>query len=647
MTDDAALRLKRGDITGCIAAAELALAKWPEHPDALYILAVGLRYAHRLDEAEVALGRLLDVLPDHGRALQEQGHIMRAKGRMDEAARAYGKAVALNPSLEASWRTLQAIHQHAGQPHLATEAERQAAWLAALPRELAAVENLIAEKRLLKAEALCRAFLKVNPRHIEAMRQLAVIGLAMNILDDAETLLQAALEIAPDDVRLLSEQANVLNRRQKYAEALRVAERLAELEPGKIAWQVLLGNICVGLGAFERAIAIYETVLQAWPQAESVHLSCGHALKTIGRQDAAIGAYRAAYQARPDFGDAYWSLANLKTYRFTDAELDALRHWQGAPRVTEIDRIHLNFALGKALEDRGDYAASFAHYEQGNALKRARSGYDADRFDDEITMMIAATPPELFARSEGGSAAPDPIFVVGLPRSGSTLIEQILASHSLIDGTAELPNVLAQVQRLSGRTDADAATHYPHDLATLSTARKTAMGERYIADTRTYRAGAPFFIDKMPNNFRHLGLIALMLPKARIIDARREPMACCFSGFKQLFAEGQEFSYGLEQIGRYYRGYTRLMDHWDEALPGRILTVHHEDLLQDVGGQTRRMLDFLGLALEESCLKFYETARAVRTASSEQVRRPIDRSGADQWRNFEPYLGALKAALGV
>ena len=637
--------LKRGDLAACLRRTEAVLADSPADCDALYLKAVTLRYMRRLRDAEEIANRLLDVVPDLGRAWQELGHILRAQGRAEDACWAYTAAVQANPALEAAWRALQAIHAAAGRSAPAREAARQLAWIEALPRELAAVENFIAERRLHKAEQLCRAFLKVNPTYVEAMRQLAAIGAAMNVLDDAETLLRIALEIAPDNAHVHGDYVNVLSRRQNYAEAVRQAERLASRDLDNVAWQVMLANARVGAGDFEGAIAAYDHVLALWPQAESVHLSRGHALKTIGRYSAAVAAYRAAAAARPSFGDAYWSLANLKTYRFTDAEIAALERWQGAPRVAETDRIHFHFALGKAYEDRADYTGAFGQYTRGNAMKLARGGYDPDQFDREVETMIAATPRALFVEASGGSPARDPIFIVGLPRAGSTLIEQILSSHSMVDGTAELPNVLAQAHALSAHRSAEAAGGYPHNLATLSADEFTRMGEAYIADTRLHRGGGRFFTDKMPNNFRHIGLIARMLPQVRIIDARRQAMACCFSGFKQLFAEGQEFSYGLEEIGRYYRGYERLMTHWEEVLPGRILTVKHEDMLDDLESQVSRLLAFLELPFESGCLRFHETDRAVRTASSEQVRRPIDRSRVDQWRFFEPHLGRLKAAL--
>ena len=309
-----------------------------------------------------------------------------------------------------------------------------------------------------------------------------------------------------------------------------------------------------------------------------------------------------------------------------------------------MDRVHLSFALGKALEDRGDDEASFKHYGEGNALKRAQTRYSADAMTREMEAQKEACTDDLFAKHAGsGHNAPDPIFILGLPRAGSTLLEQILASHSQIDGTLELPNILALAHRLRGKRAGQ--SRYPQVLHDLTSDQLSKFGEQFIADTRIHRQGAPFFIDKMPNNFRHIGLIHLVLPNAKIIDARRAPMDCCFSGFKQLFAEGQEFTYGLHEVGRYYADYVELMDHWDAVLPGEVLRVQHEDVLDDLEGQTHRMLEFIGVPFEQACLDFHKTDRAVRTASSEQVRQPINRKGQDAWKPFEPWLGPLKEAL--
>ena len=372
--------------------------------------------------------------------------------------------------------------------------------------------------------------------------------------------------------------------------------------------------------------------------------SKGHALKTTGASAEAIASYRAAIAARPDHGDAWYALANLKTYRFSDDELAQMQAQAARGDLAFMDRVHLAFALGKAHEDRGDYAASFAAYDEGNRLKRAQTRYSADAMSAELARQKEACTAELFAQHEGaGHDAPDPIFILGLPRAGSTLLEQILASHSQVDGTLELPDILALAHRLRGRRVGE--NLYPQVLHDLTADQLAKFGQDFIANTRIHRAGAPFFIDKMPNNFRHIGLIHLILPNAKIIDARRDPMDCCFSGFKQLFAEGQEFTYGLTEVGRYYADYVDLMDHWDAVLPGKVLRVQHEDVLDDLESQTRRMLDFLGLPFEAGCLDFHKTTRAVRTASSEQVRQPINRKGQGAWKPFEPWLDELKAAL--
>jgi tetratricopeptide (TPR) repeat protein len=378
-----------------------------------------------------------------------------------------------------------------------------------------------------------------------------------------------------------------------------------------------------------------------------VHLWLAHALKTVGNVPDAINAYRAAAAARPDFGDAYWSLANHKSYRFSDEEMARMRAEEAAPATSTEDRAHLCFALGKALEDRGEIAESWRYYERGNALKRAESRYRPEIMDTNTRKQIETCTRDFFRRRAGwGVSNRDPIFILGLPRSGSTLVEQILASHSQIDGTQELPDIQRIVLDLQGRDPDLDNPRYPGVLADMNQDDFVRLGEDYLRDTQVYRSGKPHFIDKMPNNFRHIGLIHLMLPNARIIDARREPMACCFSNLKQLFAQGQEFTYSVEDISRYYRTYLELMRHWDEVLRGRILRVHHEDVVADLEGSVRRMLDFCGLEFEPACVAFHKTQRSVRTPSSEQVRQPIFRDGLDQWKKFEPWLGPLKIALG-
>jgi tetratricopeptide (TPR) repeat protein len=383
------------------------------------------------------------------------------------------------------------------------------------------------------------------------------------------------------------------------------------------------------------------------PEAADLHLSAAHALKTLGRQAEAVGEYRAAARARPAFGDAWWSLANLKTYRFTDAELATMRAAEAAPATGAIDRCHVCFALGKAYEDRGDYATSWHFYERGNALKRAESRYRPEPIELNTANQRRTCTREFFRERAGwGLAGDEPIFIVGLPRSGSTLIDQILASHSQVEGTHELAEIPRFVHELQGREPDLEKPRYPQVLAELPREACAALARRYLDGTRIYRSGKPRFIDKMPNNFRHIGLIHLMFPNARIIDSRREPLAGCFGLYKQLFARGQEFAYSIPDIARYYRTYLELMEHWDRVLPGRVLRVRHEDVVDDLAGSVRRILEYCDLPFEPGCLQFYRTERSIRTASSEQVRQPIFREGLEQWRHFEPWLGSLRAALG-
>jgi tetratricopeptide (TPR) repeat protein len=407
-------------------------------------------------------------------------------------------------------------------------------------------------------------------------------------------------------------------------------------------------NALMSVGRYEEALRLFDDIADRTDNPEQLHMARGHALKTVGRHDEAISAYRAAYQEQPAFGDAYWSLANLKTYTFDESELAQMVDQERANGVSAQDRIHLCFALGKAYEDRGDPETRFKYYARGNDTKSSILSYDAGQMDEAFEAQKTTFTRALFERRAGlGHMAADPIFIVGMPRAGSPLLEQILASHSRVDGTLELPNILATAHRLGGRRLRGEDNRYPGIMTDLPADQLKALGEAYINDTRIHRQNAPFFIDKMPNNFRHIGLIKMILPNARIIDARRDPMACCFSGFKQLFAEGQEFSYGQSDIGRYYSGYVALMDHWETVLPGEILRVDYEHVVADLETQVRRILEFCQLDFEQDCLHFHRTDRAIRTASSEQVRQPINTGGMQQWRPFDSYLAPMKTALGL
>jgi len=639
--------LERRAFAEATAAAAALAVQVPENRDVLYMMAVGQRYLQQIPEALATLERLEQHHPGFSRLYQERGHCYVALKDAPRAIDAYLKGVNINPALPASWAQLVILYRMTGNTENAAMAADHVATLKNLPPEVVSATALFSDGDLTLAENMVRGYLLKNGDHVEAMRLLARIGIAREVLDDAEILLEAVMQLAPDYKAARFEYARVLFDRQKHLRAREELETLLKLEPENRQYLTLYATTCIGLGEHERALTLYRKLLVESPRAADVHLSVAHALKTLGRQDESIEAYRAAAAARPNYGDAYWSLANLKTYRFTEEEITRMRSEEAAPTTALVDRYHLCFALGKALEDRGEYAESYRYYESGNALKKSESRYRPEPIERNTRLQIEVCTREFFSRRQGvGAQSPDPIFIVGLPRAGSTLLEQILASHSRVEGTQELADIPRMVLEFQGRDPDLANPRYPRVLAELPVEEFLRLGEKYLSDTRAYRTSKAFFIDKMPNNFRHIGLIHLMLPNAKIIDARREPMACCFSNLKQLFASGQEFTYSIDDIARYYRTYLDLMQHWDEALPGKILRVWHEDVVDDLEANVRRILDFCGLDFEPACVEFYKTERSVRTASSEQVRQPIYREGLDQWRHFEPWLEPLKNALG-
>jgi tetratricopeptide (TPR) repeat protein len=510
---------------------------------------------------------------------------------------------------------------------------------------------MIHEGRLQKAERLVRHYLRQHPKDVEGMRLLAWIGNELDVLTDAEFLLESCIEFAPDYDQARYDLANLLLKMQKFERAHSQCQQLLDRHPENLAYKALLANAAAGIGDHHNAIELYGEVLERSPRQHQLQVMLGHAHKTIGETDEAIAAYRAAYALKPDYGDAYWSLANLKNYRFTEDELSSMRRHEAEQAVDPEDRIHLCFALGKALEDRESWEASFRYYERGNELKHEQVRHRSTHLNIRTRAQIEVCTRSLFEDRRGaGCPDPDPIFIVGMPRAGSTLLEQILASHSRVTGTYELPHIIALAHRLRGSDRLVEAKgqdpRYPRILAELEGDYFRRFGEQYLEDTRLYRHGSDFFIDKNPNNFFHVGLIKLILPNAKIIDARRHPLSCCFSGFKQLFGQGQEFSYGLRHIGNYYREYVELMDHWDEVLPGDVLRVQYEDVVDDLEQQVRRLLEFCELDFEPACLAFHRTERSVRTPSSEQVRQPIYRSGLEAWQPFDAWLDPLKEALG-
>jgi tetratricopeptide (TPR) repeat protein len=638
--------LRAGNLQEALRAAQAELDEDPRNTESLYCKAVAERYLGRHDDALKTLNKLQSVSPSYARAWQEAGHNHRSLGDLNAARNAYQRAVELNRALLASWRELVNIHKAQGDDRLHRIAYAESERLSNLPAELVTVTSRIQENRLYRAERLCREYLKKTPHHVEAMRLLAMIGVKLLVYDDAEFLLESCVELKPDYWLARLDYVNVLHKRQKFEKALEQAIFLKNTYPDNYVFDLAYANQSVAVGHFDEALGVYDRVIAAHPEFSQTYLTRGHALKTVGRLEEGIESYRDAYRTRPSYGDAYWSLANLKTYRFSDEEMEQIREQIERPDTATEDRFHLCFALGKALEDREEFEESFRFYEQGNALRKAGLRYDPERLPLAMRRQIDVCNEQFLRDIEGSKAGyNDPIFVVGLPRSGSTLLEQILASHSQIDGTMELPNIIATAHRLNGRRLQTEEANYPKVLTQLSTEHFKKLADKYIHDTAIHRQGAPRFVDKMPNNFMHVGLIHLMFPNAKIIDARRHPMACCFSGFKQLFADGQEFTYGLEDIARYYKSYVELMQHWDNVLPGIVLRVDYENMVGNPQQQVRRLLEFVDVPFEKACLNFYKTDRSVRTPSSEQVRQPIYKSALEQWRNFEPFLEPVGTLL--
>ena len=626
---------------------EEILTFFPKNGQALYIKAVCQRYLNRLEDALITLRTLKEIRPGYGRAFQEEGHVCMAAGFMSQALFAYRHAVKLNNSLIASWAALTKIHTKQGNLDNAKITQFEYEKLKALPAELLSVRNMIAEGHTYMAEQLCRKFLLKNKKHVEGMRLLASLGVAADVLDDAEFLLEKALEYEPHNTFTRHDYMVVLYRRQKYKQSLEQAKLLKNKEPSNLKFQIAYANQCVAVGDYKTALKIYNKANKITPNDPELRLVHGHALKTIGNTKEAIEAYRKAYTARNDYGDAYWSMANLKTYKFTAHEIDLMITQEAKESTSVINKIHLCFALGKHYEDIKNFESSFFYYERGNTLQKTKQHYTKENMNKILGLQQKECNQILFSQKKNqGYPALDPIFIVGLPRAGSTLLEQILASHSQVDGTHELPNIPALAYKLAGRKTINETPDYPANLVTLDDNQLHEFGKNYIEETRIHRNRAPYFIDKMPNNFRHIGLIQLILPNAKIIDARRNPMACCFSGFKQLFASGQQFSYGLDDIGAYYRDYINLMNHWEKVLPNKILCVQYENVVADLEYEVRRILDYCQLPYEQNCINFHQTERNVRTPSSEQVRQPIYKSGLEQWKNFEPWLGPLKNVLG-
>ena len=647
-TDRVWAQLRRGEYAAAYAEARALRARYPGNRDVLFLLAVSLRHLYRFPEALEVLQELEHHHPTYGRVFEERGLCQLARRATESAIAAFSSAVRLNSWLPVSWSALTVLYRKCGRTQEADAAARSCAILEKLPSEIRIAYSLFGDGDIRAAEQRVRHYLLTHSDDIEGLRLLARIAMAHEAPDGAEALLEKVLGLAPGYHAARYEYAVALLTRLKHQRAREELEKLLAIAPENRAYRFTHATVCTRLGDFEQALPEYQKLLSETPEDAELHMALGHSLKTLGRTAEAIDSYHAAAALRPGYGGAYWNLANLKTYRFDAAELEQMSRYEADAATSRVDRYHLCFALGKALEDRGEYAQSFHYYERGNALKKEECRYRPDFLENLARLQRATCTAEFFAARRGwGHPDAAPIFIVGLPRAGSTLIEQILASHSEVDGTMELPDIAHLVFDLHDRTRPPDSPRYPGVLAELDRQECARLGEKYLRETCVHRHGRRFFIDKWPNNFRDLGFIHLILPNARIIDARREPMACCFSNFKQLFppGAGPEFVYSFEDIARYYRMYLDLMRHWDAVLPGKILRIQHEELVTDFPATVHRLLEFCGLKPELACFEFHKTERAVHTASAEQVRRPINRAGLDHWRHFEPWLGPLKDAL--
>jgi tetratricopeptide (TPR) repeat protein len=629
-----------------IAQARAVLEAVPGYPQARLIEARGLRRTGELAAARALLGALAAEQPRSAATALELGLAAHELGEAALAIESLSRATTLKPGLAAAWTGLAAALREAGRDGDAAQAELAAIRAATTDAVLLRAATALTEGRPEQAEPLLRDRLRRDPADVAATRLLAELAWRIGRMDDAITLLRRTLQLAPAFESAREFLTRLLAQGNQLDEAIAQAAQLVEQAPLNPGHAMLHASLMVRVGDIAGARAIYDRLVGLDARQPRVWMNLGHVLKTLGEQEASVAAYRRAISLSPALGEAWWSLANLKTVKLGAGDIAAMQAAVAGIAVEE-DAWHLHFALGKALEDQGDFAAAFGHYEQGNRLRRAHLPYDADETHRDALAHAAAFTREVVAGAGGGCQAPDPIFVLGMPRAGSTLIEQILASHSAIEGTMELPEMMMIAARLHTRLDKGEFPDLAALVAALPPAERTRLGEEYLERTRIHRkSGRPLFIDKMPNNWQHVGLIHLLLPRARIIDARRHPMACCFSGWKQHFARGQAFSYGLADIGRYYRDYVEQMAAFDAAAPGVVHRVIYEDMVADTPGEVRRMLDWLGLEFEPACLAFWENRRAVRTASSEQVRRPIFTDGLDHWQHFAPWLQPLSEALG-
>ena len=628
--------------------AQAVLEAVPSHPPAVLLMAQAHRLTNDIAAALAVVEPLAHRQTTWAAAHFELGLTLASAGRGDEAIQALRKTVKLKPQHPAAWRHLADHLLATGDTQGGDEAYARHIQCSTRDPLLLRAALAMGENDIPKAEELLKTHLAKTPTDVPAIRMLAEVAVRCGRNDDGEKLLQRALQLAPGFTAARYNYATLLHRANKSSQALNEMEQLLASDPRNPSYRNMTAVILSRVGEYQRSSALYHELLEEYPANAKIWLSYGHVLKTEGRLDDCIDAYRECIDRDPAFGEAYWSLANLKTFRFTQTDLSTMHDKVSDPGLDALNRTHFQFALGKAAEDTDDHARSFQHYAEGNALHRTDNPYNARKNTARVKHLKHSFNAEFFSdRAGSGSDTTAPIFIVGMPRSGSTLLEQILSSHSAVEGTTELPDIISMAMELREEADTDEIVAYAQVLAGKSKEDYLSLGEQYIERTRVHRkTDRPFFIDKMPNNFLHVGMIHLLLPNAKIIDARRHPLGCCFSNFKQYYARGQNFSYSLSDVGHFYHDYVELMAHYDEVLPGRIHRVIYEDTVEDTETEVRKLLDYCGLDFEPACLRFFENQRPVRTASSEQVRQPIYREGVEQWRHYEDWLDPLKDVLG-
>ena len=637
--------INSGDADKAVSICRETVDSNPDDINMVALLGATLMKIRRVEEAEKYLRRAIELAPTFAKPHEDLGRLLVELHRPEEAVELLQKATRLNPKEEKALFELGKALAMTGRGKEADEAFEKSFDLNPERKQLAIAAEHQKAGRLEEAERCCRDVLRVNPENVDALRLLGITLVRDGRIDEAETQFRKAIDIAPDFVGALMDLGRSLKDQSQFEEAIECFKRAMRLEPTNFQAPFLLASTLSPAALTYEALEAYERVLELRPNHPGAKLGLAHVLKTVGRQAEAVAAYRECIDLKPNNGETYWSMANLKTYRLSDEDIKTMESKVDLDEVDAESRVNFLFALAKAHEDRGNYERAWPYYVDGNAGRRALEYYDPVQTEVTNDALIEVFDKPLFERNEGiGNPDASPIFVVGLPRSGSTLIEQILASHSMVEGTSELP-YLGQVATSLSRNRAD-GVNYPQAVRELGSTHFDMLGKDYLRRAQLHRTeGTQHFVDKMPNNFPSIGLIHLILPNAKIVDARRYPLDSCLSCYRQLFARGQTFTYDLTDIGEYYLQYERMMDHWHEVLPDRVLTVQYEEMVTDFENQVRRLIDYCGLPWEDACSSFHETDRPVRTASSEQVRQPVYTKSINFWRNHEEHLGELIEVL--